>query len=183
MDKDGNTLLHETYQYESYEALALLLGVPSCNPDVFNKHGFTVLRMALQKNDVPVTRALLATGRVDPRRGSPDGLSYEELLARDDMLPKNIEDSAVQMVAKCAECIQKSSIFDPNLEHTLCYLLDILDSDFKNHNHISIPEIVEHVKKKKLPVPENVKEIHNLLIKLLAKRDMCGESANDYGKF
>ncbi len=108
VDEDRNTPLHDAYRYGNRKALALLLRIPTCNPDAYNKYGVNVLRMALKVNDVLTTRALLATGLVDPTSGSPQSHTYKELLATDGLLPQEIDGSALQMVARCAECILKS---------------------------------------------------------------------------
>ncbi len=178
VDEDGNTPLHDAYQCGNHKVVSILLRVPSCNPDVFNKHGFTVLRMALQINDIQATRVLLSTGRVDPRRGSPRGHSYLEVMEMDGILPQNINGSALQIVNKSAECIKNSNAVYPSF--AFYYLLDILHIIFKNRDRISIGGIVERIKENNTPLPEEPEEIHDLLIDLSDKFDLCGQGANEY---
>ncbi len=108
VDEDGNTPLHEAYQCGNLPSVEYLLSLPSCNPDAVNKHEYTVLRMALEKSDKTTVRTLLASGRVDPRKGSPRGHSYTELLAMNQLKPQpqDYDSSALQMVTQFAECME-----------------------------------------------------------------------------
>ncbi len=183
VDKVGNTIFHESYQCGNRQALLWLLNIViqyslSCNPDAFNNDGITVLRMALQKNDIEVVKALLITGRVDPRRGSPDGLPYEELLITDDLLPQDVDGSALQMVAICSKCIPTNIIHS---NYTLFYLSALLNTIFKDQHQISIADITRIVQFKNVPLPEKPNQIHRLLIGLSDHFEIRGELPNDYG--
>ncbi len=181
VDEDGNTPLHDAYKCGNKKVVLYLLSLPTCNPDAFNKYEFTVLRMALQNNDISTTRALLATGRVDPRRGSPRGHAYHEVIEMDGTLPQNFNDSALEIVTKCATCIKKSSTSHSNF--VVYYLLEILSTTFQNRDYISIEELVESIKEHNIALPENPNEIHNLLIGLSCEFEICGkETGNEYEK-
>ncbi len=164
VDKDGNTPLHDGYQCGNKSVVEYLLSLPMCDPDVSNKHGVTVLKLALQINDIPTTRALLATGRVDPRRGSPRGHTYHEVMEMDGTLPQNIDDSALQIVTQCATCITNSN--NAYQRYTFYYLLGVLRVIFKNRDRISIGGIIRSIKENNISLPEKPDEIHDLLIEL-----------------
>ena len=180
VDEDGNTPLHEAYQYVNLPIVEYLLSLPTCNPDTINKQEYTVLRMALELNDKRTVRDLLATGRVDPRKGSSRGHTYPELLAMNQLQPQDYDGSALQMVTQFSECMESSkcSICPP---FTSYCLRDILHKMLKNHNQVSITGIVNYIKKNLLPLPVIPDEIHGLLLALSDEFDMCGEPTNNFG--
>ena len=181
VDEGGNTPLHEAYQCGNLPIVAYLLRLPTCNPDAINKHDYTVLRMALEKNDRTAARNLLATGRVDPRKGSPRGHTYQELLAMNQLQPQpqDYDGSALQMVTQFAECMEGSNhVRQP---FTSYYLLKVLHKILKNRDQVSITGIVDHIKDIMLPLTEKPDEIHDLLkdIQSLSDEfDVCGEPTN-----
>ncbi len=182
VDEDGNTPLHEAYQCGNLPIVAYLLSLPSCNPDAINKYEYTVLRMALETTDKPTARDLLATGRVDPRKGSSRGHSYSELLAMNHLQPQpqDYDGSALQMVIQFAECMEGSNhVRQP---FTSYCLRDTLHKILKNRDQISIGGIVDRIKENMLPLPANPDEIHALLIdiqRLSDEFDVHGEYTNE----
>ncbi len=168
VDEDGNTPLHEAYQCGNILSVAYLLSLPTCNPDAINKHEYTVLRMALEKNDKATVRNLLATGRVDPRKGSPRGHSYSELLAMNQQ-PQDYDGSALQMVTQFAECMEGSNHVCQ--QFTSYCLLKALHKILKNRTQLSIIGIVDHIKENMLPLPEKPDAIHDLLIDIQSLSD------------
>ena len=180
-DEDGNTPLHEAYQCGNLLSVAYLLSLPTCNPDTINKHDYTVLRMALEVNDKPTVRKLLATGRVDPRKGSPRGHTYQELLVMNQLQPQpqDYDGSALQMVTQFAECMEGSNhVRQP---FTSYCLLKVLHKILKNRDQVSIGGLVDRIKENMLPLTEKPDEIHDLLkdIQSLSDEfDICGEPIN-----
>ncbi len=185
VNEDGNTPLHEAYQCGNLPIIEYLLSLPTCNPDAINKHEYTVLRMALEVNDKPTVTQLLATGRVDPRKGSSRGHTYQELLTMNQLQPQpqDYDGSALQMVTQFAECIEGSIHVRPPF--TSYCLRDTLNEILKNHDQVSITAIVDHIKENMLPLPANPDEIHDLLIgtqSLSDLFDMFGEPTNEFGE-
>ncbi len=183
VDEDGNTPLHEAYQCGNLPIVAYLLSLPTCNPDAINKHDYTVLRLALEKNDKPTVRKLLATGRVDPRKGSSRGHTYPELLAMNQLQPQpqDYDGSALQMVTQFAECMEGDNHVRPPF--TFYCLLKLLHNILKNHDQVSIGGIVDHIKENMLPLPAKPDEIRDLLIDIQSLSDMFDirrERTNDY---
>ena len=181
VDEDGNTSLHEAYQCGNLPIVEYLLSLPSCSPDAINKHEYTVLRMALEKNDRTTARDLLATGRVDPRKGSSRGHTYLELLAMNQLQPQlqDYDGSALQMVTQFAECMEGNNhVRQP---FTSYCLLKVLYKILKNRDQVSIAGIVDRIKENMLPLPEKPDEIHDLLIdiqRLSNEFDVRGEPTN-----
>ncbi|XP_064398906.1 uncharacterized protein LOC135345411 isoform X2 [Halichondria panicea] len=138
--------------------------------------------MALETTDKPTARDLLATGRVDPRKGSSRGHSYSELLAMNHLQPQpqDYDGSALQMVIQFAECIEGSNhVRQP---FTSYCLRDTLHKILKNRDQISIGGIVDRIKENMLPLPANPDEIHALLIdiqRLSDEFDVHGEYTNE----
>ena len=166
VDEDGNTPLHDAYHCGNPSSFAYLLSLPAVNPDAVNKQDYTVLRMALEKNDKIAVRNLLATGRVDPRRGTSRGHTYRELLEMNSLQPTDQEydGSALQMAEQFADCIQFYSLSHPHLpSYQHCCLLRILHKLFKNRQQILISGLLETIKRNMLPLPENPTELNNLL--------------------
>ncbi len=181
VDEDGKTPLHEAYQCGNLQLVAYLLTLPTCNPDAINKHDYTVLRMALEVNDKPTARDLLATGRVDPRKGSSRGHTYQELLAINQLQPQpqDYDGSALQMVTQFAECMEGNNHVHPPF--TSYCLLKFLHKILKNRDQVSIFGIIDRIKENMLPLPEKPEEIHDLLIdiqRLSNDFDICGEPTN-----
>ncbi len=179
MDEDGNTPLHEAYQCGNLPSVEYLLSLPSCNPDAINKYEYTVLRMALEVNDRATARDLLASGRVDPRKGSPR--TYSELLAMNQLQPQlqDYDGSALQMVTQFAECMEGNDHVR-QLFTSYC-LLKVLYKILKNRDQISIAGIVDRIKQNMLPLPEKPDEIHDLRIdiqRLSNEFDIRGEPTN-----
>ena len=167
VDEDGNTPLHEAYQCGNHSAFTYLLSLPSCKPDAVNKHDYTVLRMALKKNDKVAVRELLATGRVDPRRGTPRGHTYRELLEIEQLQPEpqDYDGSALQLVEQLAECIEANSQVTPSLPSFKHYcVLGTLHKMFKNRQKILLGGLIERIKENMLPLPENPSEVYDLLV-------------------
>ena len=183
VDEDGNTPLHEAYQCGNLPSVEYLLSLPTCNPDAVNKHEYTVLRMALEKNDRKSVRNLLATGRVNPRKGSSCGHTYPELLAINQLQPQpqNYDGSALQMVTQFAKCMESSkcSICPP---FTSYCLRDTLHKILKNRNQVSIPKIVDCIKENMLPLPANPDEIHDLLVDIQSLSDDFNIRTNELGE-
>ena len=166
VDEDGNTPFHEAYQCGNRSILTHLLSLPACNPDAVNKHDYTVLRMALEKNDKVAVRELLATGRVDPRRGTSQGHTYRGLLEMSSLQPTDQEydGSALQMVEEFAKCIDANSNQQPPLAPLTMYcLLETLKKMSKNRDQISLRGLLEMIKENKLPLPEDPETVHDLL--------------------
>ncbi len=181
VDEDGNTPLHEAYQCGNLPSVEYLLNLPTCNPDAINKYEYTVLRMALEVNDKKTVRDLLATGRVDPRKGSSRGHSYSELLAMNQLepQPQDYDGSALQMVTQFAECMESNNhVRQP---FTSYCLLNTLHKVLKNQEQVSITGIVDRIKENMLPLPANPDEIHDLLVDIQSLSDVFdirGDYAN-----
>ena len=181
VDEDWNMPLHEAYQCGNLLSVEYLLSLPSCNPDAINKHEYTVLRMALEKYGKKTVAQLLATGRVDPRKGSSCGHTYSELLEMNQLepQPQDYDGSALQMVIQFAKCMEGSNhVRQP---FTSYCLRDILNKILKNCKQVSIATIVHYIKDKMLPLPANPEEIHDLLIDIQSLSDefeICGEPTN-----
>ena len=184
VDEDGNTPLHEAYQCGNFPSVEYLLSLPTCNPDAINKHDYTVLRMALEVNDKKTARNLLATGRVDPRKGSPRGHTYSELLERNQLQPQKQDGSALEMVTQFAECMEGNNHVRPPF--TSYCLRDTLNKILKNCDQVSITGIVDRIKQNMLPLPEKPDEIHDLLIDIQGFSDEFvmhrHRPSNDLGK-
>ncbi len=181
VDEGGNTPLHEAYQCGNLPSIEYLLSLPTCNPDAINKHDYTVLRMALEVNDKPTARNLLATGRIDPRKGSSRGHTYSELLAINQLQPQpqDYDGSALQMVTQFAECMEGNNHVRPPF--TSYCLRDTLHKILKNRDQLSITGLVDRIKENMLPLPEKPDKIHDLLIdieRLSNDFDICGEPTN-----
>ena len=169
VDEDGNTPLHEAYQCGNRSMLTYLLSLPACNPGAVNKHDYTVLRMALEKNDKVAVREVLATGRVDPRRGTSRGHTYRELLEMNSLQPtdREYDGSALQVVEEFAKCIDSNSNQQPPLVSLTEYcLLETLKKMSKNQDQISIRGLLEMIKENKLPLPEDPETVHDLLTRI-----------------
>ncbi len=185
VDEDGNTPLHEAYQCGNLPSVEYLLRLPTCNPDAINKHDYTVLRKALEVNDKKTVTQLLATGRVDPRKGSSRGHSYSELLAMNQLQPQpqDYDGSALQMVTQFAECMEGSNhVRQP---FTSYCLRDTLHKILKNRDQVSITGIVDRIQENMLPLPANTDEIHDLLIDIQTlsnEFDIRGDYTNEFGE-
>ena len=131
------------------------------------QHDYTVLRMALKKNDKVAVRELLATGRVDPRRGTSHGHTYRELLEIEQLQPEpqDYDGSALQLVEQLAECIEANSQVTPSLPSFKHYcVLGTLHKMFKNRQKILLGGLIERIKENMLPLPENPSEVYDLLV-------------------
>ncbi|XP_064398884.1 uncharacterized protein LOC135345387 isoform X1 [Halichondria panicea] len=181
VDEDGNTPLHEAYQCGNLPSVEYLLSLPSCNPDAINKYEYTVLRMALEKNDKQTVAQLLATGRVDPRKGSSCGHTYSELLAMNQLQPQpqDYDGSALQMVIQFAECMEGNNhVRQPFTSYCLHKMLHKI---LKNRNQVTITRIVDRIKENMLPLPKEPDKIHNLIIDIQSlsdEFDIRGEPTN-----
>ena len=168
IDKDGNTPLHVASHFGSEGAVKYLVSCSSCQPNAVNHGGHTALHVAVDKGHKIVVRLLLSSGRVDPTIRSEFGHTISELVEfRHRPQASEYEGSPIQMVEQFIKCMENNSnVQPPFAKYTHYCLVDILRNVFKNRDSITVKEMVVHIKRDTLPLPEEVPDIFSLLHEL-----------------